>query len=1104
MPRIFDNIGTAFAPALVETLKSSVRADFCVGYFNLRGWSKVSSQVDNWGNSEENCCRILIGMQTLPHNELKFLLHGDEYSQRIDRPKAQRLRHKILNQFSEQLTFGTPSNNDEATLRKLVAQLKNGQVKIKLFLRHQLHAKLYLAYRNDFNNPATAFLGSSNLTFSGLQKQGELNTDILDQDATNKLSTWFQRFWDDQFCIDVTEDLINIIEHSWARESPIPPFHIYLKTAWHLSREARVGIDEFRLTKDFEEQLLNFQKDAVKVAAQYMNTRGGVMIGDVVGLGKTMMATALAKMFEKDTGLRTLILCPASLKDMWKGYLERYHLHGRVQSTSQLGYLADRPKYGVVIIDESLNLMNRKGRRYKEIEAFIKEIDCKVILLSATPYNKQLSDLGNQLRLFHYALAELPVCPEKYLKEIGEGIFASRFQVPSHSLAAFEKSPHFDDWRELMRLFLVRRTRDFIKRNYATFDEAKNRHFITLPNGTKNYFPVRKPVTVKYELDENDPDDILAKMYSDDVVDTINHLTLPRYGLSKYLKPEEKEVRTPTEKAQIEDLSRAGKRLLGFCRTNLFKRLESSGHAFLLSVKRHIVRNYMFMHALENDLPLPVKTDGLNLDAIEETDEGELPFTNQEAVIDEAWLREQGKRAFIDYYSRNKTRRPWLRADLFESNLARDLEDDAAHLFDIYRMFSSWSQENDRKISELKRLLDGPCKNKKVLIFSQFSDTVRYVKSALQTDGIKNVDSVTGQTSNIIGKVQRFSPNSNDAKAPEIPIDILITTDVLSEGQNLQDANIVINYDLPWAIIRLIQRAGRVDRIGQKADTIYCYSFLPNEGVERIIRLRNRVLHRLHENAQVVGTDERFFDDEDEIILLKDIYSEREGVFDDDDDNEVDPVSHAYEIWNLATKDDPELKKTIEDLPDVIFSTKSAKNSRSSGVITYLKTKGGNAILAFRDKDGNPLSDSPRKILEEMACGPDTPALEKMNEHHSIVSSTLKLAANEQKFLAGNLGRPGSVRRRIYERVKAYIEDNSGTLLIGAELPKALEDIYLNPMTDRATESLGRQMRLGANDVDLSEMVLRFYDNDQLVVKRDNTLGALDVPQIICSMGIKG
>ncbi|MEQ8225769.1 MAG: SNF2-related protein, partial [Candidatus Eremiobacterota bacterium] len=618
MPRIFDNINQELLPALRETIKLSNRADFCVGYFNLRGWKEISSYIENWSGGEGHCCRLLVGMQKLPQEDLRYSMKilAEDFIN-IDNQTAFRLKKKLAEDFREQLTFGIPTNEDEAGLRNLASQIKSKKVIIKLFLKHQLHAKLYLLFRSDPINPIIGYLGSSNLTFSGLKKQGELNIDVLDLDACQKLSKWFEDCWKDRWCIDISSELIQIIEESWAREKLIPPYHIYLKMAYHLSQEARAGLSEFRIPKDFGQRLFEFQTAAVKIAAHHLNKRGGVLIGDVVGLGKTLMATALVRIFEDDLGYETLIICPKNLVKMWEDYRDTYRLRARILSITQVTKeLPDMRRFRLIVIDESHNLRNRQGKRYRAIQEYIQENESKVILLSATPYNKTYLDLSNQLRLFIREDQDLGVRPEQYLKKDLQGSeteFIRRHQCSLRTLPAFEHSLYADDWRELMRLYLVRRTRSFIQENYAELDNNKGRKFLTFQDGTRSYFPERKPKTVKFKIDENNTEDQYAKLYAQEVVDIINQLNLPRYGLGNYVPAKPKELPTKEEKELIENLSHGGKRLMGFCRTNLFKRLESSGYSFLLSLERHILRNYIFIYAIENKQSIPVGTQEAEL-----------------------------------------------------------------------------------------------------------------------------------------------------------------------------------------------------------------------------------------------------------------------------------------------------------------------------------------------------------------------------------------------------------------------------------------------------------------------------------------------------------
>ena len=278
MPRIFDNIDRDLLPALRETITVAHRADFCVGYFNLRGWRLLAPLVERWEGGEGKCCRVLVGMHRLPEDELRTAFGTRTSEEVIDNQTAIRIKRKLADAFRMQLTMGAPTNEDETGLQQLAAQLRAKKVVVKLFLRHTLHAKLYLLFRNDRINPVIGYLGSSNLTMAGLRNQGELNVDVLEHDACQKLTNWFEERWGDRWCIDISADLAQIIKDSWARETTIPPYHIYVKMAYHLSHEARAGLAEYKIPAEFGNRLFEFQKAAVKIAAHHLNKRGGVRL----------------------------------------------------------------------------------------------------------------------------------------------------------------------------------------------------------------------------------------------------------------------------------------------------------------------------------------------------------------------------------------------------------------------------------------------------------------------------------------------------------------------------------------------------------------------------------------------------------------------------------------------------------------------------------------------------------------------------------------------------------------------------------------------------------------------------------------------------------
>ena len=1120
MPQIFDNIEQHLLPTLCDAIGLSERADFCVGYFNLRGWRKLDHLIEKWPGGDGHCCRLLVGMQQMPQDQLKSAMGLLRSSTEIDQGSAMVLKRKLAQDFRDQLMVGIPTNLDETGLRRLAAQITTGKLVVKLFLRHPLHAKLYLLFRQDRLNPKVGYLGSSNLTLAGLSKQGELNVDVMDHDACNKLAKWFEDRWTDRFCMDISNELIEIINNSWARETPTPPYHIYVKMAYHLSQEARAGLSEFRIPSDFGAMLFEFQKAAVKIAAHHLNKRGGVIIGDVVGLGKTLMATALARIFEDDHDIETLIISPKNLVRMWEDYRQQYRLRAKVISiTNVQRELPELRRYRLVLIDESHNLRNRDGKRYRAIADYIKTNDSKVILLSATPYNKIYLDLSNQLRLFVDDQEEISIRPEKLLRELGETEFIRRHQCPVRSLAAFEKSEYADDWRDLMRLYLVRRTRSFIQENYAKIDPAQNRKYLEFADGQRSYFPTRVPKTVKFKVNEKDPNDQYARLFADDVVDTLNHLTLPRYGLGNYQKPSPHQPPTPEESRILADLSRAGVRLKGICRTNLFKRLESSGHAFLLSLQRHIVRNFVWLHAIENGLPLPTGTQDVGLldtgmndqdndlwDAADGDDgNGNDPGQYVNYVLTETEFRQRAAEIYDKYSAQFKRRFKWLRSSLFDDTLANDLAADAVALMGILQKVGAWAPARDTKLQALIDLLTNQHPNAKVLVFTQFADTVNYLTQQLNINNI-GAAGVTGDTADPTTIAYRFSPISNHRQEHILAADelrVVLATDVLSEGQNLQDCAIIVNYDLPWAIIRLMQRAGRVDRIGQQSDTIICYSFLPADGVERVIRLRGRVRQRLRANAEVVGTDEAFFDDDQDDLPLLNLYHEKSGILDGDDDAEVDLASYAYQIWKNATEKNPELEKIIPAMPNVVYSTRphTPTTGQPEGALVYLRTGDGNDALAWMDTNGASVTESQFAILKIAECKPDTFSLPRLEQHHDLVASGVKLIMETEKSVGGQLGRPSGARFRTYERLKAYADSAKDTLFATSELLKAIDDIYKYPLLQSATDMLNRQLKSGIDDGALAELVVSLREDARLC--RVSEQQTPDEAQIICSMGLR-
>ena len=1093
-----------------------------MGYFNLRGWNIVVDQIDTLTGDfvyEDDKrifrkCRLLIGMHQ-PSDELIRQLYTEQ--QLPDANYVSQCKLTIAHDFRRQLQLGFPTKQDEFTLRRLSAQMKDEKVCVKLYLREPLHAKLYLAHRPDDNfNKIQAIMGSSNLTYSGLTKQGELNAEFGDSDSAEKLASWFDDRWEDKFCLDITKELIEIIDNSWAGDKEIPPYYIYLKTAYHLSEEARSGIKEFSIPTEFRGALFDFQQTAVKIAARHLNNekRGGAMIGDVVGLGKTITACAIAKMYENTFGSNTLIICPANLQDMWEKYRNQYDMKADIMSMSKPIDVDNARYYKLIIVDESHNLRNSQGIRYRNIRDLIQKQDCKVLLLTATPYNKQYKDLSSQLRLFIDDDMDLGIRPEAYIRAIGgERKFAEKHEDFIRSIKAFERSECQEDWQELMKLFLIRRTRTFIKENYAKTDPKNNRKYLEFKDGHKSYFPDRIPKAVKFNTVEGDQ---YSRLYSKEMIDFMESLKLPRYGLTHYLDEKKAEAASKYESNLIDNLSRAGAQMMGFCKSTFFKRIDSSGYAFLLTLYRHILRNAVYIYAIDNKLKLPVSDENtFPEDFLEDADinDANADSENSQDFFSNSNLLTIPKdmKAYMEkaetYYNGliGKNNVQWIDSKYFKRTLKQGLKKDCEQLLAMINLCEAWNPQTDQKLNELEKLLSNTHKDEKVVVFTQYSDTANYIYKQLEKRGIKNIEKVTGATKNSTSIVERFSPISNKADIEkENELRILIATDVLSEGQNLQDAHIIVNYDLPWAIIRLIQRAGRVDRIDQSSEKIYCYSFFPADEVEKIISLRTRLNKRINENAGIVGSDEVFFEGNEQ--NLRDMYNEKSGSLDgDDDDVDVDLGSFAYQIWKNATDANPKLKNIIPAIPNIAYSTKAATNISEDGVITYARTYNDFDVLTWYNSEGKIVSQSQNRILQAMACTINEPCLPAQENHLALVEKAVKGIKNENTNVGGILGSRFSTKRKIYELLNHYYEQPL-TLFNTQEkkelLKFAIDQIYNNPLLENSKFILGRMMRTGNTHDDIVDTVIEMYENANLCRVDEDKTKHKD-PVIICSMGLK-
>jgi superfamily II DNA or RNA helicase len=1099
LPNIYDNLAneTRLGPALRDSLNHFDTVDVATGYLDLRGWREFAGIINERSGevASRPLARVLVGM-VAPADSESILASLQEEIQPLpfgsdihDREKAVRRRDQLVAHLRNQLMRGLATAEGQATLRALKQQLEDGLVQMRVFTEKPLHGKTYIFHAPDQKfGSKWAYVGSSNLTGAGLNRNLELNIDVQDSDPIDKLASWFDDRWNDPFSLEISAEIVQLIAESWADPVQPTPFEVYLKVCHSLSEDARDGLG-YVLPSSMQSLLLDYQETAVRTLARRIVRRGGTMLGDVVGLGKTLTAVGTALMLQAAEDYSTLVLCPKNLEPMWLEHCEAYDLDARVVPYSMVDrVLPELRRYNLVICDESHNLRNSGTIAYDAIHAYIQRNDSKVLLLTATPYNLDFSDVASQLGLYVSDDEDLGIVPTAAIE--ADPNLATKVDGKINTLAAFRRSDRPEDWRRLMSDHLVRRTRTFIKRTSRTEvitlpdGTVEVRPYLQFANGTRFHFPERVARPLSHDFRHDDP----ARLMEDDTtLDAILALSLPRYRLADYDDP--KKPHTESDLAAIEDIRSGRGNVSGFVRTGLFKRLSSSGHSFIVSLQRQRARNELFIYAISQGLPLPIGT--FTDRQIQVTDED----LDTESSADESLA------ARYDALKLSLPKRiKWVSSPVFRPNLKADLVEDNRLISEMLDRFGQWDSTNDSKIEVLVNLIGEAHHGEKVLVFTEYADTAEYVGSALTAAGVTHVGVATGATADPTGLVRRFAPQSNalPGRPPTLPtdderIDVLVATDVLSEGQNLQDCHVVVNYDLPWAIIRIIQRAGRVDRVGQEADKVYVY-LISHERIEDQINLRRRIRERLGAAAQAFGSDEQFFGGDQEIKILDDFQS---GHLDDeaeDLDGEADAVSEAWLVWSNACEKHPEIVARVKGMQDMVHSTRDQYVSeRSGGVTAYVATESGVDAFATSEVDSSGQVTekllTPLEAMKLFRAEAQTPTTAMRDDHLDCQTALVRGPLTIETLAAGNLR---GIRKWVWERL-------GGTLLLPDRAKPALDALHDRPLTSHATSRLQQARRQRYSLDDVTDLVAQLHEEDRLVV------GAADADAIrlVCSIGVR-
>jgi superfamily II DNA or RNA helicase len=936
LPVIIDNrSGNTVLQALQKLLPSLEKLDIATGVLEVGSLLQLEGL---WQQVPK--IRIMMGNETTKTTN-KVIVQAllDKSDESIEQEK----------EHDDALT-GLPAVRDAIT---------NSQISLKTFSKAKFHAKMYLMDAKEPSPVDFAIVGSSNFTKPGLSENIELNLFTTDQAHIAGLGKWYKELWDESE--EVNFELLKVIERHLAEHTP---FTIYAKSLYEFFAGREKPQDDWELSESaIYPKLSQYQKDGYHRALQIAEQWRGALICDGVGLGKTFIGLMILERCIQD-GKRVLLVVPKSAeKSVWQRdihrYLEpKYEIYFNEQFKMKRhtdfgregGFKPGELEYfqrwtDILIIDEAHHFRNPNSNRGELMMELAK--DKKLYMLTATPMNNSLDDL-------YYLINYVSQNRKDYFSKIriqnlrGHFLENEKRMQKEHEkidLAEILDKEDFLRTDELLKHILIQRSRSYVKKSEGITENAP-------------LFPARqKPQVINYSL-KNVYENIYGEIREAFDKDK-PFLSLAIYNTSAYHKDPDK------QKAEYQKL------LIGLIRTLLLKRLESSFKAFEASVEGLLAKMAAFLKHYSPELFEAWDTTNrrwwkLAQDHILQRLEKDEPETEDE--------EEEGMFEPEDFKPEE------LDMDRLTQDVQEDMKLLTEFLSKIYRRFyvkeSEGEQEDPAKDEKLQKLIDllhtdELLKGQKVIIFTEFRDTARYLARQLQAAGLKNLEQVDSgrNVRNREDIIKRFSPYYNCfdgdknllgetelSKALDNPIDILISTDVLSEGLNLQDACLIINYDLHWNPVRLMQRIGRVDRrlnpeIEEMLDRpahlerkVYFWNFLPPKELEELLHLKQKLDGKILRINKTLGIEGALLMPDDPDMSLK-LFNER-----------YEGKESTEELMNLERqrleKEMPEFWQSLQNLPKRLFSGKKAGDgfgpilNQKGEVIAHLKASTSKGIFA--------------------------------------------------------------------------------------------------------------------------------------------------------------
>ena len=824
------------------------------------------------------------------------------------------------------------SSEVEEGILQLIKDIANGSIEIRAHNSKQLHSKFYILLGENYsanNRNGFVIMGSSNLSAQGLGLEHvaynyEMNVQLDDYTNVKFADDEFEKLWEQSTAI-LPVDAPALIKKTYLDTSPTP-FELYVKFLMEFFGK-NIEYDPDSISdiplKKFKK--LSYQIDAVNQGYELLLKHNGFFLADVVGTGKTVMAALLAKKFIITNGPKTriLVVYPPALEKNWTSTFIDFEIqnycdfitNGSLDKIIDGKFKNEKEKYDLILVDEAHKFRNHKSQQFQNLQiickagrAFIGGVagfDKKVVLISATPLNNKPDDIYRLLTLFQdERKCTLPSVPEnnlqKYFYPLTQKYKEEINQNPIN-LAAIQEI--FNDIRDkVIKDITIRRTRTDLQKNERYRKDLLHQ---------KIYFPkVAPPFTNEYLL-PTDFAELFLETFNT-IIDK-NKIDFYRYQAIAYLTDE-------ANNGTYQNAETISKSLASIMHNQLIKRLESSFYAFKKSLQKITTSTGYMIEMYENnkvyiapDTSVSV-TDMMDRGYTDEQIELEMQKKNDDFNPRNRIFKQKDFDKELKY--KNGKLRP-----KFIDGLKKDFE----YLKALNTQWQAIEENNDPKwnvfVALLKTEYFNANKNElgKLVIFTESVDTLTYLKHKLNNETRYKVLSITSENRNRDFEIIRANFDANYEKAYKNDFDIVLTTDVLAEGINLHRANVIVNYDTPWNPTKLIQRLGRINRIGSKANFIYNYNFYPSAQGDDRINLKNRSLGKLQSSHSAYGEDNK-------IYSLQEIIAQWEMYDPEKKEDDADIRAEYLEWLRKFKEENPEHFKAIQNMPLKVRCIRKVKN----------------------------------------------------------------------------------------------------------------------------------------------------------------------------------